>query len=92
MWDLPGSGIELQSPALWADSLPLSYQGRPGKPPLLINVFECAFLAYALFLFLSQYDWKGNEDFCSLLLMCLYIQKGMQTFILIFMLLKCFSW
>ena len=44
---------------------------------LLFSIPSPEFLAYTLFLFLSQYDWKGNEDFCSFLLMCLYIQKGM---------------
>ena len=28
-WDLPDPGIELRSPALWADSLPSEPQGNP---------------------------------------------------------------
>ena len=31
MWNLPGPGIELVSPALAADSLPLSHQGSPNS-------------------------------------------------------------
>ena len=35
--DLPDPGIEPRSPALWADSLPLSHQGSPRQPGSVPN-------------------------------------------------------
>ena len=35
--DLPDPGIEPRSPTLWADSLPLSYQGNPRQPGSVPN-------------------------------------------------------
>ena len=34
--DLPNPGIELKSPALWADYLPTELQGKPMEPLLLL--------------------------------------------------------
>ena len=53
MWDLPGSGIEPGSPALQADSLPLSHQGSPCFPFIF-----CRMIGLGEFLNVAHFeDW-----------------------------------
>ena len=57
MWDLPRPGIELESPVLQADSLPMGHQGSllilsPRTPPP-------TFFFLGILLFASQYPFAS---------------------------------
>ena len=54
--DIPNPGIEPASPALWSDSLPLSYWGSPAK---VWATCKCTHYLQRLVLPESSQQWKG---------------------------------